>query len=141
VLRDLLGLRERREHAVRVDASERQPMTAQVPSSQPPARHESLPIPGSTLTTFDAWDRVLELLAAELSAATLRTYFAHSALVEVGERNAVVSVANSYVAAQIDQRFGPLVRRALAAILARPVAVSFVATGAASRDSGKEVRQ
>lgn len=132
VLRDLAGLGEGAEHGVPAAASERGPATVQAQSPEPHGPRSTLPVRGSTRRADEAWSQVLELLASELSPATIRTYFAHSELVEVSDKGAVVSAANGYVAAQIDERFRPLVRRALAAVLARPVSVSFVAAGTMS---------
>jgi hypothetical protein len=94
------------------------------------------PIPGTALTTQEAWDRVLASLAEMLSRPAFETFLSRTLLLRCDGRAAEVGARSAFEVDYLTGKLDHHITQSLSAVLGQPVRCSYVSlTNLVDRDS------
>jgi len=84
-----------------------------------------LEIPGTDMTSRELWEAALDELQRQMTRATFDTWLRNSYIVAVAGDHLVVAADSPYAVAWLENRLDPLIGRAPAHLLGRPVTVEY----------------
>jgi len=97
------------------------------------------PIPGTELTTQEAWDQVLATLAETLSRPAFETFLSRTLLLACDGREAKVGARSTFEVEYLTGKLDHFIAQALGAVLGQPVRCTYVSlTQMANRASSRD---